>query len=827
MSTAKPLLDAALGYARRGWLVLPLHSPAGDGRCSCDRPDCAHPGKHPRTPHGFKDATTDQATIRDWWRRWPHANVGIATGKTSGIAVVDIDRNRGGMESLRGLEAQHGDLPLTAVVRTGNGNHHYFQYPGIHVKSIVGRGDLYGIDVRGDGGYVVAPPSWHASRTQYLWESELEQVQLAPLPAWLLERFSLSDAPPDLADPSPAGAPIQEGQRNSTLTSLAGTMRRRGMIQAEIEAALLAVNTSRCTPPLAPHEVTEIARSVARYPDSAKTANSANQERISTEWEPPTPFHRFPRPPFPTAALPGWLRRFVEGLSLATQTPPDLPGMLSLSVVAAASAKRVAVRVREGWIEPINLYVVVVLDPGERKTPVFNAMAAPLEEHEREESRRMADEIAAAKNQMRIAEQTLKKMQDRAARAKPEQREILVNEADRLARGLMGMRVPAEPRFLADDTTPERLATLLDEQNGRMAVMSDEGGIFDLMAGRYSNNNTPNFEVYLKGHAGSTLRVDRVGRSRDYVHRPALTIGLTIQPEVLRGLMSKAGFRGRGLLGRFLYSFPEGRMGGRDVDPPPVPPSVQEAYRQGALGLLAQPIEVDDAGNPVELLLDLEDQAREVLLEFARCVEPQLAPHGDLGIMTDWGGKLVGAVVRVVGVLHMAEHASDPAPWDRPIRAQIVRKAIQIGSYVIAHAKAAYAEMGADPAVADAKHLLEWLERSGSATFTKRDAFEGTKGRFKKVPVMEPGLALLEVHGYIRKRPTVDREGPGRKPSPTYDVNPVWLSQNAHNSQNDGTTDDSANSAKSVSAGGEPTDGDEAGSPDLVPADHAVDLEEA
>src|SRR5512133_1988912 len=137
--------------------------------------------------------------------------------------------------------------------------------------------------------------------------------------------------------------------------------------------------------------------------------------------------------------------------------------------------------------------------------------------------------------------------------------------------------VPPIPRWLVDDATPEALAGLLATY-GRIALLSPEGDVFDQMAGRYNQTAGPNLGVYLKGHAGDLLKVDRRGRPPEYVERPCLTIGLAVQPEVLRGLASRPGFGGRGLLARFLYSLPASLVGRRQVGAPPVAPAVADRY---------------------------------------------------------------------------------------------------------------------------------------------------------------------------------------------------------------------------------------------------------
>lgn len=183
-NSATPLLDAALQYAGGGWRVFPLHSvwfkKAGEPVCTCRRgAECTSMGKHPRIQEGFKGATTDWKQIEAWWDKWPQANIGIATGH--GLTVMDIDGEQG-REELLNLVANHpGDFPGTLGVRTGNGGHLYFDLAG---PSSAAKGHLH---VRGEGGYVVAPPSIHKSGRYYGWIDT--RVGLAVPPDWLRSWF--------------------------------------------------------------------------------------------------------------------------------------------------------------------------------------------------------------------------------------------------------------------------------------------------------------------------------------------------------------------------------------------------------------------------------------------------------------------------------------------------------------------------------------------------------------------------------------------------------------------------------------------------------------
>lgn len=251
MSAGDDMLRAALTYSGRfGFAVFP----------------CKPRGKTPLTEHGFKDASKDPAQIRKWWERWPDANIGVATGSISGIVVLDIDPRHGGDDTLGALQAQCGKLPETPSVLTGGGGlHFYFRHPGDNIPnsaSQIGQG----IDVRGDGGYVIAPKSVHESGKRYLWEasSRIDQMPLAELPDWLLKLITSTEARnnPDsdskrariaAPDVSKLTAGVSEGDRDNQLFRLACYLRRLGYSRMQAEPVLLDA-AARCRPPFPSHQ---------------------------------------------------------------------------------------------------------------------------------------------------------------------------------------------------------------------------------------------------------------------------------------------------------------------------------------------------------------------------------------------------------------------------------------------------------------------------------------------------------------------------------------------------------------------------------------------
>jgi hypothetical protein len=194
MPYPSPSLTAALRYAARGWSVLPVHWPLARGGCSCGDRGCPSPGKHPLLPKWERYATNDPGTLASWWAQAPEANVGIACG-ASGLAVVDID-GRAGIQSLRKLQVEHGKLPLTLRFRTGSGGLHLVYRDESY--AIPGRiGLLPGIDIRGQGGQIVAPPSLHQSGRRY--EALAGPTEPAELPRWLATMIRKSPERPTLA----------------------------------------------------------------------------------------------------------------------------------------------------------------------------------------------------------------------------------------------------------------------------------------------------------------------------------------------------------------------------------------------------------------------------------------------------------------------------------------------------------------------------------------------------------------------------------------------------------------------------------------------------
>jgi hypothetical protein len=266
------LLNAALDYAERGlpvfaiWPALP--SVTGRGFiCGCGRlHDDGNAAKHPMprlAPNGFKSATLDKDCIRQWWTSAPNANIGVATGR--GCIVLDIDLRHDGDKTLAVLEQQHGAVPPTWRATTGGGGVHLYFTTDVEVRNSAGKIGP-GIDIRGDGGYVVAPPSLHISGNRYTWDRPPEQTA-APMPAWLLattqQAQAAKGATPTAVWRDLVKHGVGEGRRNDVITRLAGHLLRRDIDPLVVFEILTTWNAVRCRPPLDQNELAGIVARIA------------------------------------------------------------------------------------------------------------------------------------------------------------------------------------------------------------------------------------------------------------------------------------------------------------------------------------------------------------------------------------------------------------------------------------------------------------------------------------------------------------------------------------------------------------------------------------
>ena len=497
-------------------------------------------------------------------------------------------------------------------------------------------------------------------------------------------------------------------------------------------------------------------------------AREGKAQTIPEEWPVPVPFTACTLPKLDAANLPSVLGDFCAELAEEKQVPVELAVAMSLATLATAAQGRYSVRIREGYTEPMNLYTLCPLEPANRKSAVVEVCTAPLKEWEKWMAERMAPEVKAVRSKRLTMEKTIEAKRNKATKC------ATVQEIDELQKGILDLEeqlpeVPVIPRLLADNTTPEALAVLMESMGGCIAIITAEGGIFDILAGMY-NKGTPNLDLFLKGHSGDSFRVDRRMAPPVLLDTPRLTLGISPQPITLAERSASKVFRGRGLDGRFLYFMPESLLGRRKLEPSPMSPAVKSRFHDKVRGLL--PLHwCPDMPEPVEL--ELSPEAYQIWLAFAGEVEKGLAPGGEFEGLNDWGGKLAGAVARIAGLFHLITHNR---PEELKITPETMQQAAYMGALLTEHAKAAYALMGTDETIEGAKKVLEWIRRQASERFTVRDCWQAVKQQtlFPHVEAVKAALKELEEREFIREVPAKSK-GPGRKPSPVFLVNPATL----------------------------------------------------
>ena len=461
-------------------------------------------------------------------------------------------------------------------------------------------------------------------------------------------------------------------------------------------------------------------------------------------------------PSFPVDALPSVIRRYVSAVAEHSQTSPDMAAVISLGVLAICLQGKYQVEGTPGYNEPLSLYTVVIAAPGERKSSVMRDMTKYLYEYEQEYNLSRSSDIRENRLQRESLERQIVSLKKKLERSENQETELELRQMEEQLEDTPELK---PVRFFADDCSSEALTSLMATNGGVFSVISTEGGIFDIMAGRYSNK--ANIDIWLKGHCGDAIYVDRMTRDAECILHPALSAILSIQPSVLDEIMTNATMTGRGLIARFLYASPPSRIGGRTFRTPPVSPDVSAAYRSLIFHLMSLPY--TDEPQTLYLSEKAFDRMADYFLEHERF----LAGEGQA--ISDWASKYIGAVLRIAGLLHGAEMGDG----GREISVATMNRAIQIGTYFLAHSGYAYSMMGTDLSIQKAKFVLAKLKKKNITIIKRSELFQICRGKFfKKTEEIFPTLELLEAHGYLRMEEP-ERQSVGRPADVKIFVNPA------------------------------------------------------
>ena len=478
-------------------------------------------------------------------------------------------------------------------------------------------------------------------------------------------------------------------------------------------------------------------------------------------WESPIPFKNIDLPSFPIDELPFVVEEYVRAVAETTQTSPDMAAVASLAILALCLQGKFKIEGKKDWIEPLNLYTLVVAPPAERKSAVMMLMSEPVKQFENDENERLAPYIKKNEMEKAILQNRKKILETKYSKGN----HFDTSELDDLAEELSEFKEIKPCRLFCDDITPEKLSGILSDNDGRTAILSSEGGIFDVLAGRYSPGNV-NIDVFLKAHSGDSIRVDRQGRQSEYIKNPAMTTLIFSQPSVMTSLMENGTFHGRGLCARFLYSIPTSTVGNRRFESKPIAEvTAEQYYKLINLLLNYKPNEPQ--------IITLSEKTYKVLKEFAEKIEPMLID--ELADIADFAGKFVGSVLRIAGLLYIANepslYASSYLEEKFILEENYMQGAIAIGEYFLEHAKAAYQLMGADEVNDQCKYILKQVQKSPSEIISLRDIMRLCRKLKTSETAMIPINRLCE-YGYLREMQT-EYSGAGRPQTKSWEVNPA------------------------------------------------------
>lgn len=451
---------------------------------------------------------------------------------------------------------------------------------------------------------------------------------------------------------------------------------------------------------------------------------------------------------FPLEALPEWLGSYVASVARAYQVPVDMPAAFALGVMATAAARLGSINPFAEHFEPLNLFVALVAPPGQKKSACIKALFRPVEDFERE----LQHEFEPERRRRALERERLERELETA------KRDGHWDSAGSLAEQLAESPLPIGPQLLTADVTAQKLMSLLAEQQ-HMALVSAEPSMIPTMLGRWSKGD-PELDVFLQGHAGDRIRVDRLGRASETVDDPRLTIVVALQPEALRKVSERPEAVGRGLLARFLFVFaPDVRGTERLRNGASIPAGHRQAFEVGVRAMFRT--------RPFEAPLRLDDEATDEWERFHDGFCPRMRPGGDMRELHGWGEKFRGQVARIAGCLHLAEFEGSEA-----VTADTMRRAIAIGEWLEGHLFETFGRLNLRADVREANEILEVIIREEWETFTRRQLHQALKDRtrFKRSGDLRRGLGSLLEAGWLTTRPDPDGK-PGR-PSVVYDVHP-------------------------------------------------------
>ncbi len=710
------LMQQAIQMAEQGMMIFPLH------------PN----GKRPLTCNGFKDASHSSEQVEQWWEQSPAANIGLPTGTGNGIVVVDVDVKDGkaGKESLRALQKGCGAFQTLAIQTPTGGYHFYFSS---HDPEIGNRTAMRnGIDIRGNGGYVVAPSSVIDGNAYRVIVDE----EIAPLPVSLSEEIKgvvvdqsiKQSSYPDLVT---ALNGVGAGQRNDCLFKLAARYRGKGLDYQEAKT-LVCEAAANCTPPMEEGEALQCLRSAyGRY-------------QAGDQWQSPQSFTESVEPLlYPLDALPTIIRNAVEEVQQFTKAPLVMVASSALGALSMVGQAHIDIKRSSRLKGPSSLFVMTIADSGERKSTVDGLFVQPIIEYEQQQAEAAKPDLDAYRADVGLWESKRKglllkvQQNSKSGKSSPElEHQLTVLESTKPEH-------PRIPKILMGDETPENLAWTLAKQWPSGAVTSSEAGIVLGAHGMNSDSIMRNLSQLNVLWDGGKLSIGRRTSESFEVTGVRLTVALQVQEPTLRAFFEKSGAlaRGTGFLARFLIAWPQSTMGTRFYEEPPDHCPALTAFNQRMREVLNQSPPMDEAGRLEPILLSLSPEAKELWVRFHDRVEAELTEGGEFELIRDVAAKAADNAARLAALFQLIESEISQ------VSAENFESSSQIVSWHLNESRRFFGELVLPAVIADAVKLQDWLlaycKRDGCSVVPRRVVQQSGPNRLRNGKVLDAALDEL------------------------------------------------------------------------------------
>ncbi|MGE7942213.1 YfjI family protein [Lysinibacillus xylanilyticus] len=464
------------------------------------------------------------------------------------------------------------------------------------------------------------------------------------------------------------------------------------------------------------------------------------------EWQPPITFEESALKQFDVNVFPNTLKNMVLAVSRFTQTPVDVAAICLIGVLSTVLQKKFHVEPIEGWKEPLNTYTAVLLQASNRKSTVFGLMMGPLFDYESNLIKSHQEVQIKNEKQLSLLNKRIDKLENEYTKSGNNE---LLDELENLWTLGEKLKPKPAPTLILDNSTEEVIVSRISQNSERITIASSEGDLFERLKSSIKLEASK-LDVYLKGYSGDSLRTDRISRDTERIEEPLVTICISAQPTVIQDMPQK--IIDRGLIPRFLIAIPEDLLGKRDVyNAKPVDSETKYLYNN----LISKLLSFEDKES---VALELSSESYDVLKKFEHHVEKLFLPEQlYCDSLKSWGGKIIGNLLRITGLLHVAKHTDitkEKSDIPTIIEVKTLKNALKLKEYFDSQIINAFGIMFNKESNDMAQYLLRKLEQltkeKEKRKVPKQDLWQKTKKIFTTAHPFNLALKTLEERGYIQ-----------------------------------------------------------------------------